>query len=135
METATVGQRFWIYFINELFYNLAGFGAALPFLLVLKLHIALYILIAVGISTLFAFLFSLLILGTSRGYTIGSAMLRVKYVSSDGGRLSSKQCLIRAVSESVLILVLFDLIYFAKNRTERGVIDRLSDSFGIDINL
>ena len=80
-----------------------------------------------------SFVLDLIIMLASHGYTIGSAIMGVKYVGYDGKRISSKQAFIRSGSETILIFVLFDLIYFLRNRTERGVIDRLSDTFAIDL--
>lgn len=134
METAILSKRVWVYIINLVLYLGIGFLGALPFLTLLKVHALLYVLFAIIIAILISFIFDLIILICSHGYTIGSAILGVKYVSSDGQRLTKRQCFIRSASESILIFVLFDWIYFAKNRTERGVIDRLSDSFAIDIH-
>lgn len=135
METAVVAKRIWIYIINTIIYCGVGFASALPFLLVLKIHPFFYALIGLGFSTAVSFILSFLALLISRGYTFASAFFSVKYVSSDGSSISNKQILIRSSLESIVIFVLFDLIYFLKNKTERGVIDRLSDSFAIDNNL
>ena len=135
METASIGKRIWIYLINAVIYNGVGFASALPFLLVLKLHPFFYVLIGIGFATIISFVFACLILKASKGYTIASALFRVKFVSSDGSAINNKQILIRASSESIVIFALFDLIYFLKNQTERGAIDRLSDSFAIDNSL
>ena len=132
METAILSKRVWIYLINTIIYNCVGFASALPFLLVLKMHPALYVIIGIGLATVFAFLLSLFFLSTTHGYTLGSALLRVKFVSVNGQNIRFPQILIRSSSESMTILVLFDLVYFIKNRTERGIIDRLSDSFAVD---
>ena len=135
METAVLAKRIWIYIINAIIYLCVGFASALPFLLVLKIHPAFYALIGVGFSALISFIFTFLVLIISRGYTFASAILSVKFVSSDGGSLNNKQILIRSTLESIFIFVLFDFFYFLKNQTERGAIDRLSDSFAIDNNL
>ena len=135
METAILAKRIWIYIINTIIYYGVGFACALPFLLVLKLHPVFYVMIGVGFSTVISFIFSFIALMISRGYTFASAILSVKYVSSDGSGINNKQILIRASLESVAIFIFFDFIYFVKNQTERGVIDRLSDSFAIDNNL
>lgn len=132
METAILQKRVWIFIINLIIYNVVGFGAALPFLLIIHLHPAFYVMIGLGFSTVFAFLFAFFILLVSRGYTLASAFLGVKFVSSDGNRITKRQMLARAAMESVLIFAFFDFIYFVKNHTERGVIDRVSDSFAID---
>ena len=135
METAVLAKRIWIYIINMIIYLGVGFASALPFLLALKLHPAFYVLIGIGFATLISFIFTFMALMISRGYTFASAIFSVKFVSSDGRGINNKQILIRSSLESIVIFVLFDLIYFAKNQTERGVIDRLSDSFAIDNNL
>lgn len=135
METAVLRKRIWIYLINTIVYHGIGFAIALPFLLVIKLHIVFYILISLGFATVLSFVLACLILKISGGYTFASALLKVKHVSSDGGRINNHQILILAIFQSIAIFALFDLIYFLKNQTERGVIDRLSDSFAIDNNL
>ena len=135
METAVLAKRIWIYVINTIIHNCVGFACALPFLLVLKIHPFFYVLLGIGFATIISFIFSFLTLMISHGYTFASAILSVKYVSSDGGAINNKQILIRASLESVAIFIFFDFIYFVKNQTERGVIDRLSDSFAIDNNI
>lgn len=135
METARLSKRIWGYIINLILYLGVGFGAAVPFLTLLNLHVALYILIALGIAIVSSLLLDILIIALSHGYTLGSAIMGVKYVASDGKRLNGKQIVVRSACESLLIFVFLDLIYFIKNRTERGVIDRLSDSFAIDTRI
>lgn len=135
METARLAKRVGSYIINLILYIGIGFAAAIPFLTLLKLHVSLYILIALGISIVTSFLFDIFLMSVSHGRTIGSLIFGVKYVAKDGQRVSGKQIVVRSASESVLIFVVFDLIYFIKYRTERGVIDRLSDSFAIDTRI
>ena len=133
METAVLSKRFWVYFINLVIYVLVGFLSSLPFLLVLHFHPLLYVLIAVLISMILSFVLDYVLLVATKGFTIGSAIFGVKYVGYDGKIITGKQAFIRSGSETILIFVLFDLIYFIKSRTERGVIDRLSDTFAIDL--
>ena len=135
METARLTKRVWAYVINLVMNLATGFACGIPFLTLLKWHYAFYILISLGIAIVFSFINDTLIMKLTKGYTVGSVIFGIKYVASDGQRLNGKQIIIRSASESILIFVLFDLIYFLKNRTERGVIDRLSDSFAIDTRI
>ena len=135
METARLSKRVGAYIINLILYLGIGFGSAIPFLTLLKLHVIFYVLIALGIAIITSFIFDALIMAGSKGYNLGTAIMGVKYVASDGKRLSGKQIVIRSSSESILIFVILDLFYFNKNRTERGVIDRLSSSFAIDTRI
>ena len=135
METARLAKRVWAYIINLFFYLTTGFACSIPFLTLLSCPVYAYILISLGIAFVFSFINDLLIMVLTRGYTVGSAIMGVRYVASDGKKLSFKQALVRSGCESTLIFVFFDLIYFLKNRTERGVIDRLSDSFAIDTRI
>lgn len=132
METARLAKRIWAYVINLILYVGIGFLASLPFLTIIGLHPLLYVLIAVGIAIVFSFLFDLFLLVITGGFTIGTAIMGIKYVSSNGHKISKKQAFIRSSSESILIFAILDLIYFIRYRTERGVIDRLSNSFAID---
>lgn len=132
METASLGKRILIFVANTILSLGFGFAVATPFLVVLHWHPALYVLFSFIFSGIFCFLLEFVILFFSKGYTAGSAMVGVKIVSADGLSVTVKQMLVRAICESVYIFALFDLIYFIKNRTERGIIDRLSDSFAID---
>lgn len=133
MEVAVLGKRIWLYIINLIIYMAIGFSSSLPFLLVLHLHWALYILISLGITIVIAILLNFLSLIITRGYTIGSAIIGVKYVGARNERIKAGQAFVRAFAEAILILAFYDLIYFWKNRTERGVIDRLTSTFAIDI--
>ena len=133
METAVLSKRIGLYIINLIFHLGVGFGAASPFIAVLGLHWAFYLLIALGIAFVFSLLFDIFLMSVTKGYTLGSAIIGVKYVSSDGKAIRFNQIVVRSGSESILIFALIDLIYLVKNRTERGAIDRLSESFAIDI--
>ena len=135
METARLSKRVWTYIINLVLYLGLGFGSAVPFLTLLNVPVVAYVFIALGIGAVLSFLVDILIVFLSHGYTIGSALVGIKYVASDGKKLSTKQIVVRSSSESIIIFVFFDLIYFLMNRTERGVIDRLSDSFAIDTRI
>ena len=135
METARLSKRIRAYIINLIIYLGIGFGAAVPFLTLLNFHIVFYILIALGIAIVVSLLFDILVMVSSHGYTFGSAIMGVRYVASDGKVLNGKQIVVRSACESIVIFVFLDLIYFIKNRTERGVIDRLSDSFAIDTRI
>ena len=132
METAVLSKRIGLYLINLILYLGVGFASGVIFLKLLNVGVLFYVLISVGITIVASFFFDMLLLGATRGYTIGSAIFGVQYVAPDGKHLTSKQIIIRSASESILIFAIFDLFYFLKNRTERGVIDRLSDSFAID---
>ena len=135
METARLAKRVWAYIINLVFYLATGFACGIPFLTLLSWPVYVYILISLGIAFVFSLINDLLIMLLTRGYTVGSAIMGVRYVASDGKKLSFKQTLVRSGSESIFIFAFLDLIYFLKNRTERGVIDRLSDSFAIDTRI
>lgn len=132
METAVLSKRIGIYLFNLILYLAMGFGASLPFSMVLHWHVAYYILISLSITIILSFLFDFILTLITRGYNLGSAIFGVKYVSMDNKRITAKQAFIRSSSESIFIFALFDLFYFIKNRTERGVIDRLSGTFAID---
>lgn len=133
METAILAKRFWAYVINAILYLGFGFAAGLPFLLLLHVHIVAYVFISLGLAIIISFLLNLLLMIITKGYNIGNAIFGIQYVARGEERINGKQAFIRASSESIFIFILFDLIYFIKNRTERGVIDRLSDTFAIDI--
>ena len=135
METARLNKRILLYIINFLFYIGVGFAVASPFLNVLKVPVAIYILISFGMGIVLSFIFDFILLIITKGFTIGSAIFGIKYVASDGKKISKRQAFIRSAYESIFIFVILDLIYFLKYRTERGVIDRLSDSFAIDIRI
>ena len=133
MEIAVLGKRIWLYIFNLFIYMGIGFSSSLPFLLVLHLHWALYILISIGITIVISILFSFFLLLVTRGYTIGSAIFGVKYIGARNEKIKAKQAFVRAFAEAILLFAVFDLFYFWKNRTERGVIDRLTGTFAIDI--
>lgn len=135
METARLSKRFWAYVINLVLYLGIGFAVASPLLIVTTAHIIFYFLTAFGSAIILSFFFDLFLLVVSHGHTIGSAIFGIKYVSSDGKKINRKQAMIRSASESTLVFVVLDYIYFLRYRTERGVIDRLSDSFAIDTRL
>ena len=135
METAILSKRVWAYIINLILYLGIGFAVSVPFLTLLNIHVVLYVHISFAFAIVLSFIIDYFILIHTKGYTIGSAILGIKYVSKDGRKLGKRQSMIRSASESILVFVILDLFYFLRYRTERGVIDRLSDSFAIDTRI
>ena len=135
METAKLSKRVLLYIVNLIFYVGVGFAVASPAIAVAHLHVALYVLIAFGCGIILSFVTDKARLVWTKGYTLGSAIFGIKYVSSDGNSISKKQAFIRSAYESIFIFVFLDFLYFLKHRTERGNIDRLSGSFAIDTRI
>ena len=133
METAVLSKRIWLYIVNTIIYLGCGFALGLLFLKLLLVPLLAYIFISLGLAIAISFLMNLILLTATHGYNIGSAIFGVRYIAKDGEKLLFRQIIIRVGSESIFIFVVLDLIYFIKNRTERGIIDRISDSFAIDI--
>ena len=133
MEIVTVWKRIIIYLLNAMMYTLIGYASALPFLLILHVNIWIYIVIGLAFSVVTSIALSFLILWASKGYSMVSYMFMVKIVGEQEKVVTIKQALIRAFCESVFIFAVLDLIYLLSHRTERGVIDRLSNTFMIDL--
>lgn len=133
METASLAKRIIIYLLGGLLYTAIGYASALPILLINKLNIWIYIAIGLGFSVVTSIVLTWLILWASKGYTIISFLFGVKVVGVQEKRITGKQAIIRAFHESIAIIALLDLIYLISHRTERGVIDRLSDTFMLDM--
>lgn len=135
MEPARLFKRILGYLINFILYVGMGFAFMAIITQFFELHILLFLLYAALFAIASALVLNFLIILITRGYTVGNVIFGVKYVSDNGQRINFKQVLIRAFAESTLIFVLLDLFYIIKNRTERGVIDRLSSSFAIDTRI
>lgn len=133
METVSLLKRTIIYILNALLFTALGLGAALPFLLLLEVGVFWYIVIGVSIAYLLSLFINALTLVLSKGYSIISVLFGVKVVGVEEKSISRNQAFVRMLCETLFIFALLDLIYLVKNRTERGVIDRLSDTFMIDL--
>lgn len=133
MEIVKVWKRTIIYLLNCMMYTLIGYASALPFLLLLHVNIWIYIVIGLGFSVIISIAISFLILWGSKGYNVVCYMFMVKIVGEQEKNITPKQALIRAFCESVFIFAILDFIYLLSHRTERGVIDRLSNTFMIDL--
>ena len=133
METISTGKRLWLYIINVLAYTGLSFVACLPFLLLVKLAVGWYIAISIGVAIASAVVFRYLLIRIMHGYTIISFFFGVKYIGVEERELHKQQVIIRVINEAILFLLLLDLIYLKSNHTERGVIDRISNSFTIDL--
>ncbi len=133
MEIVSLAKRVWIYVISLLFYTASGFASALPFLLIENIYIWLYILIGIGFSLAASIILNFFILIASGGYTIISFLFSVKIVGVEEQRITPKQALIRAFNASVIFFLIADLIYLISHHTERSIIDRLSDTFMVDM--
>ena len=133
METVSLLKRTIIYVLNTIFFSASGLGIATPFLLILDVGVFWYIIIGVAIAISLSIAMNFLALWLSKGYTMISVLFGVKVVCAEEKNINKKQAIIRMLCESLLIFAVLDLIYLIKNRTERGVIDRLSDTFMIDL--
>lgn len=133
METVSLLKRTIIYILNALLFSALGLAAALPFLLVLGVGVFWYIVIGVSFAYLLSLFINSLTMILSKGYTIISVLFGVKVVGVEEKSVNRYQAFIRMLCETLLIFAILDLIYLVKNRTERGVIDRLSDTFMIDL--
>ena len=110
METASLAKRIIIYLLSGLLYAAIGYASALPFLLINKLNIWIYIAIGLGFSVATSIVLTWLILCASKGYTIISFLFGVKVVGVQEKRITGKQAIIRAFHESITIIALLDLI-------------------------
>lgn len=133
METVSLLKRLFIYAINALVFSAIGLTALLPFLLNFGLPLVWYIILGVTLALFLSLVINFLTLWLSKGYTFISFLFAVKVVGIEEKSVSQKQAIIRVLCETLLIFAIFDVIYLIKNRTERGVVDRLSDTFMIDL--
>lgn len=133
METVSIAKRIIIYLLNALIYSAIGFSSALPFLLVMHWELWIYIFLGLSFSVVTSIILISLILWASKGYTLTSFLFGVKVVGVEEKNIQYKQAIIRAFNESVVIFAILDLIYLISHRSERGVIDRLSNTFMVDM--
>ena len=133
MKTITFNKRLFIYLIDVTIYSGLAFLSAYPFIFIYKLHIILDILIIIGFILIYSFLINFLLLKMFRGYTIVSAIFGVKVVGTGEKKITTNQAFIRSLNQALWILLLYDLIYILINRTQRGIIDRLTDTFMVDM--
>lgn len=132
METISLAKRIIVYLFNALIYSAIGFASALPFLLILHWEIWIYILIGLSFSVITSIVLISLLLWATKGYTLISFLFGVKVVGVEEKNIQYKQAIIRAFNESIVIFAILDLIYLISRRSERGVIDRLSNTFMVD---
>ena len=133
METVSLFKRALIYFLNSLLFTALGLSVALPLLLLVKIHVVFYILIGVAIAYIASLFINVFLLTKTKGYSIPSFFFSVKVVGVEEKDITVKQAYIRMLCETLLIFAIIDCVYLIINRTERGVIDRLSDTFMIDL--
>ena len=133
METISFTKRLFLYLINIILYTGMGFSSSLPFLLVLHIPIGWYIVISLGVTVTLGVILRYLLIRIMRGSTITSFFFGVRYIGVEEKELKEKQIIIRVINEAIPFLLLLDLFYLKINHTERGVIDRISDSFTIDL--
>ena len=133
METISFTKRLFLYLINIILYSGMGFSSSLPFLLVLHIPIGWYIVISLGVTVTLGVILRYLLIRIMRGSTITSFFFGVRYIGVEEKELKGRQIIIRVINEAIPFLLLLDLVYLKINHTERGVIDRISDSFTIDL--
>lgn len=114
-------------------YSGLAFLSSWPFVFEYKLHAFFLVLIIAGFIFAYSFILNFLLLKMLRGYTIISAILGVKVVGVEEKNISVNQAFIRSLNQALWIIVIYDLIYLVKNKTQRGVIDRLTDTFVVDM--
>ena len=130
MRIARYEKRLIAYFID---FGIALAGAlAIFFLIPLPLTIVEKILLSQIAAALIYFLVTFIMLLISNGYTIGSAITRIRVVRLDDERIDVKDALIRASSLAIFPWALINAINMLLIHTERTLFDRLSDTLVID---
>lgn len=133
MKTIDLRKRLFIYIIDMFLYSGLAFLSICPFIFICKIDLWIDILMGIGFVILYSFVFTFLLLKLFRGYTIISAIFGAKVVGVEEKKITTSQALVRALNQSLWIILLFDIIYLLANKTQRGVIDRLTDTFVVDM--
>lgn len=133
MKTINLRKRLFIYIIDMLIYSGLAYISIYPFIFILKIDLWIDIIMGIGFIILYSFDFTFLLLKLTGGYTMISLIFGAKVVGVEEKRITTSQAFIRSLNQSLWIILLFDVIYLITNKTQRGVIDRLTDTFVVDM--
>lgn len=133
MDTVKLYKRTLIYLLDVLIAGVISFSLFTPFFLSKSLTLNIYLILCF-VSWIVIFpLFELAFLYLLQGYTLASFIFGVRFVSLNEKRPTFKQCVIRVICEAIFIFALSDFFFFLAYKTRRGAIDRLSNTFGVDV--
>ncbi len=93
--------------------------------------VGLYLLYSYIGSVILMFFYTLIVEYLADGYTLFSRAFSYKIVKEDNKKLRLYEVFIRACLECLFIFPLLDLFYFIAKRTNRGSIDRISNTYAI----
>jgi len=96
------------------------------------LPVVVQIVILELLMGLFYMLFGGIFLKWSNGYTLGSAILRIKVVHMDDRDISYRDAFIRSICLSIIPWVLVNAVYMLIVHTERTIFDKLTDTIVVD---
>lgn len=133
MDTAKIYKRVLIYLFDLLICVIAPMIITLPFFLAGSMKLSSFFLFSFLGTVVIYPLYELLFLYFSTGYTLFSLIFGVKYVCLNEQKISFKQCLLRVLYEFVIIFPIVDVFFCLHYKTRRGAIDRLSDTFAVDV--
>lgn len=94
--------------------------------------IFLEIVLALFLTYLAYAFFNGTLLYLTKGYTIGTALFRIK-TSSPSRRLGYAKCLLKSLLTGVSAVCLVNAIYMLSTHTERSAFDRLTSTLMIDV--
>ncbi len=133
MDTVKLYKRTLIYLFDILIAGVISFSLFTPFFISKDLSLITYLILCfVFWAAIFPF-YELVVYYLLQGFTLASFVFGVRYVSLNEKRPTFKQCLIRVICEAVFVFAFFDFFFFLVYKTRRGAIDRLSNTFGVDV--
>lgn len=133
MDTVKLYKRTLIYLLDILLAGAISFALFTPFFLSKDLSLNNYLILCFVFWAVIFPIFELAFLYLLQGYTLASFIFGVRFVSLNEKRPTFKQCLIRVICEAVFIFAFSDFFFFLAYKTRRGAIDRLSNTFGVDV--
>ncbi len=96
------------------------------------LPVVVQIVILELLMGLFYMLFGGILLKWSNGYTLGSAIFRIKVVHMDDRDITYRDAFIRSITLSIVPWVVVNAVYMLIVHTERTIFDKLTDTIVVD---
>lgn len=91
------------------------------------------ILISLCAFPIIYFIYSYVYMRISKGYTLFSYLFRVKYVKEREEPINKSQAFLISFHQMIIIFAVIDILYLVLFRVERGLIEKISNTFCLSL--
>ncbi|MCD8195075.1 MAG: RDD family protein [Coprobacillus sp.] len=131
MNAVKLYKRTLAYILDYLIWVIVSFLVLLFLYTREYVGVSMYIVYSIVGAIVLMFFYTLICEYASHGYTFFSFAFSFRIVREDQNRLKASDTTLRALLECLGIFPILDFIYLLVKRTNRGAIDRVTNTFAV----